>query len=134
MTGKSSKDKNSQSNNNHRPNRGTDNTAETSASSFNNGGMENGYARQSTSSKSAVGDDMVSPLPSSSFTHNPLLVIENGIFHNGNAINSTSETWEDIMSNNVRADDCGFTVRGVNMSVHAGEILAIVGPVGCGKR
>ena len=60
----------------------------------------------------------------------PLLVVKNGVFRIGKA--SSAVSWDDEKTSGIDSDG-GFTVRGVNISVRAGEILAIVGPVGSGK-
>eukprot|EP01082_Thalassiosira_pseudonana_P013849 g12002.t1 g12002 contig6:1022955-1025087(-) len=73
---------------------------------------------------SSEGDDVMTSLQS----NKELLVIKNGTFRAGD--NISHKSWDDI---NCGADDDGFTVGGINMSVGPGEILAIVGPVGSGK-
>ena len=59
-----------------------------------------------------------------------LLTITNGIFQIGRNTSST-ESSDDTSSSTV--DESGFIVKGINISLNAGEILAIVGPVGGGK-
>ena len=58
-----------------------------------------------------------------------LLRIKDGMFRIGS--NATAEfPWDTPSSGE---DDNGFIVKGINISVGAGQILAIVGPVGAGK-
>lgn len=58
-----------------------------------------------------------------------LLKIKDGMFRIGS--NATAELPWDTPSSG--EDDNGFIVKGINISVGAGQILAIVGPVGAGK-
>jgi len=75
--------------------------------------------------------DSVSPLDRHfSVGNDPLLVVKDGVFRLGNA--SSAHSWEDDEKSCGLGNKC-YTVRGVNMSVRPGEILAIVGPVGSGK-
>ena len=57
-----------------------------------------------------------------------LLTIKNGDFRIGSDTDSIS--WEDASSGQ---DLNGFIVKGIDIAVNAGEILALVGPVGSGK-
>lgn len=76
--------------------------------------------------------DNVSPLDRNfSLDKDPLLVVKHGVFRIGN---ESSGKWEDDEKSCGLGSNGGcYTIRGVNMSVRPGQILAIVGPVGSGK-
>lgn len=66
-----------------------------------------------------------------SIDNEPSLVVKDGVFRLGGESAFVSSE-DDDKSCGLGSNGC-YTVRGVNMSVKPGEILAIVGPVGSGK-
>jgi ABC-type multidrug transport system fused ATPase/permease subunit len=72
--------------------------------------------------------DSISPLGRHTINDkDPLLVVKDGVFRIGG-----TSSFDDEQTCGLGSDG-SYTIRGVNMSVRPGEILAIVGPVGSGK-
>ena len=97
--------------------------------------QENNFMRESL--PSPLDEDILDEIDESSANHrnshssgNHLLKITNGIFQIGG---NTSSTMPSEDTSNSTLDENEFTVKDVNISLNAGEILAIVGPVGSGK-